>query len=73
MRIASSGNICAENPKADFILFWIETEKVQVVAQWKNHDKIFCKRKARVVVVTWMDLNTRNTDWRETCHGIMVW
>ncbi|KAF8121738.1 hypothetical protein EV363DRAFT_1437064 [Boletus edulis] len=63
-----------KNPRISLILFCIEAEKIQVDAQWKNYDKIyvkFCKRKIKVaVVVTRMDSNTRNTDWRGTCEGM---
>lgn len=64
-----------KNPKISLILFCIEAEKIRVDAQWKNYDKIytkFCKRKAKVaVVVTRMDGNTKKTDWRATCEGMV--
>jgi len=63
-----------KNPRINLILFCIEAEKIRVDAQWKNYDKIyvkFCKRKIKVaVVVTRMDWNTRNTDWKGTCEGM---
>ena len=63
-----------KNPKIHLILFCIEAEKIRVEAQWKNYDKIyvkFCKRKIKVaVVVTRMDWNTRDTDWKGTCEGM---
>lgn len=62
------------NPKINLILFCIGAEKIQVDAQWKNYDKIrvkFCRGKIKVaVVVTQMDWNTRNTDWRGACGSM---
>ena len=63
-----------KNPKIHLIVFCIEAKKIRVDAQWKNYDKIyakFCKRRIKVaVVVTRLDWNIRNTDWKATCEGM---
>ncbi|KAH0833071.1 hypothetical protein J3R83DRAFT_12062 [Lanmaoa asiatica] len=65
-----------KDPKITLILFCIEAEKIRVDAQWKNYAKIyvkFCKRKIKVaVMVTRMDWNTWDTDWRRTCEDMAM-